>query len=392
MINLGTKIRHLMYIVGREISGIINCHCRSKGEKHILLFCSFRTMEEHLVNYLEQIEGVDEYNIFLCFGDGYEEGRKHPIEKSLFQDKKVKVIYNEWSLYLKKWDLIVCADMDYPFWVKRGTIPLLYIGHGVLNVSYDNGEHAYDYGKDGVDSKGRPLFDKMLEPSRRIGEIMKNDPIFASVVQPVGYRFAYKMREAASYKEYFKKKLNIRDDSVVVSVWGSWNKESLFHVLGIELFEECKKLKKLGYDFIFSIHPREYVRYDDEIKPLGMMVEKQRENGFFVRSPNEDWLPYMMASDIIIVDYSAMLSLAVLSGKKIILSDFPETKIWKESVAYHVKRSFPTLFKAEDLPNVLNEVGEEKYQHILEKLQDELYVSPNEYCENIRKITSEMMK
>ena len=61
-------------------------------------------------------------------------------------------------------------------------------------------------------------------------------------------------------------------------------------------------------------------------------------------------------------------------------------------MAYHVKRSFPTLFKAEDLPNVLNEVGEEKYQHILEKLQDELYVSPNEYCENIRKITSEMMK
>ena len=32
------------------------------------------------------------------------------------------VIEKEWKLYFMRWDLVVCPDMDYPFWIKKGCI------------------------------------------------------------------------------------------------------------------------------------------------------------------------------------------------------------------------------------------------------------------------------
>ena len=205
------------------------------------------------------------------------------------------------------------------------------------------------------------------------------------------YRFAYKMKDASLKKEEYQKELGILPGKKVVSVWGSWNKESLFHVLGPKLFDICSDLKQKGYTFIFSIHPREYQRYSDEIEPLGMLVEKQREEGFLVRSPGEDWLPYMMASDLILVDYSAMLSLAVLAGKKVILSDFPEERIWKKSMYYEIKQIFPVLKEVNQLEDALQKIeNTDKYDKEILRFQDQLYVSKEEYKRFIQDVVMEL--
>jgi predicted nucleic acid-binding protein len=99
----------------------------------------------------------------------------------------------------------------------------------------------------------------------------------------------------------------------------------------------------------------------------------------------------MMASDVIVVDYSAMLSLAVLSGKKIILSEFPEGKIWKKSLAHEVKNVFPTITKAQELEDALHELENDAYDQVLKKFQDELYVSKEDYQKEIQMITKELL-
>lgn len=385
------KFLHAAYVMGREISGVINSRKKENEIKNILLFCQSPVMEEHLKNFMEQLEDDPRYAFYICFGDGYKDGRNHSPEDTMFRGCQVTAVPKLWKLYVMRWALVVCPDMDYPFWLKRGTIPTLYIGHGSGGISYDGGEHSYDYSSASLDGRGRPIYDIMLEPNKETAKMMKSDPVYGPVIRSAGYRFAYKMKEAASRQAEYQKSLGIPAGKKVVSIWGSWNKESLFHVLGASLFDVCRELKTQGYEFIFSIHPREYQSYADDVEPLGELVERQRENGFLVRSPGEDWLPYMMASDMIVVDYSAMLSLAVLAGKKVILSDFPDSRIWKKSMYYEIKQTFPVIDRAEELGPMLRKMErEDKYDQEIRRFQEQLYVSREDYRSFIRNVVEEL--
>ena len=89
---------------------------------------------------------------------------------------------------------------------------------------------------------------------------------------------------------------------------------------------------------------------------MGLLVEAQREKGFIIRSPSEDWLPYLIASDVIICDYSSMYEIALIAEKKLILCDFPEDKVWEQSIAIYAKKYLPLIRKAEEMGMVLDQV------------------------------------
>lgn len=388
---MGRKFLFLYKYAGKWISRLINQKRRKKEVYRILLFCNAPAMEEHLMNYVEQVEDGP-YQFFVFFGDGYTDGAGKRLEGTLFYGKKIIPLVHLWQMFCRYWDLIVCPDLDYPFWLFKGTIPLLYIGHGISNVSYDRGKTVYDYGPESYDENGEFLFDKVLEPNRRIAALMKEgDRKFEDLICHTGYRFAGKIKAESEKGAWYREQLHIPPDRPVVSFFGSWNRESLFHVLGEGLFDVCDRLKE-QYSFIFSIHPREYREYDPEIKPMGALVEQQREKGFTVRSPGEDWIPYIMASDVAVVDYSTMMSLAVLAGKRVIVSEFPDEKVGACSLAYQLKRTFPVLKDADGLESALQQVLEvPMFEQMAEQFQDELYVSSEDYKKRIQKITEEMI-
>lgn len=389
---VGRKFLFLYKYSGKWVSRLINRKRRKKRKEYrILLFCNSSTMEEHLLNYMEQIEDGP-YRFFIFFGTGYKDGAEHRLEDTLFRGKRIIPLVHLWQMFCRYWDLIVCPDLDYPFWLFKGTIPLLYIGHGISNVSYDRGKTVYDYGPESYDENGEFLFDKVLEPNRRIAALMKeSDRKFENLICHTGYRFAGKIKEESEKGALYREQFNLPEDRPVVSFFGSWNRESLFHVLGEGLFDVCDRLKD-RYSFIFSIHPREYQQYDPEVKPMGALVERQREKGFVVRSPGEDWIPYIMASDVAVVDYSTMMSLAILAGKKVIVSEFPDEKVGACSLAYQVKRTFPVLKDAMELETALKQVLEVPvFEQMAERFQEELYVSSGEYKKKIQRITEEMI-
>ncbi len=386
------KFLFLYKYSGKWISWLLNRRRRKNRKIYkILLFCNSSTMEEHLLNYVEQVE-EGPYQFYVFFGSGYADGAGHQLEDTLFRSKKIVSLVHLWQMFCRYWDLIVCADLDHPFWLFKGTIPLLYIGHGISNVSYDKGKTVYDYGPESYDENGEFLFDKVLEPNRRIAALMKeSDRKFEDLICHTGYRFAGKIKEESEKGKQYREQFHLPADRPVVSFFGSWNRESLFHVLGEDLFPVCDRLKD-QYSFIFSIHPREYQEYDTEVKPFGALVEQQREKGFLVRSPGEDWIPYIMASDVVVVDYSTMMSLAILAGKKVIVSEFPDEKVGTCSLAYQVKRTFPVLADASGLEEALKQVFEiPVFGKMAERFQEELYVSTEDYKKRVRKITEEMI-
>lgn len=378
---------------GKWISKWVNQRrTKEDAEYRILLYCNSSTMEEHLVNYVEQTED-EGYHYYVFFGDRYPAGKRQPLEETLFKNKKnIFPVRHMGKMFCSRWDLIVCADLEPPFWMFKGTIPMLYIGHGISNVSYDGGKSAYDYGPESRDEDGRLIFGKILEPNKRVAKMLQDrDDEYKNAVCRTGYRFAGKIAKAQGRKDEYRSSLGIDGSKPVVSFFGSWNKESLFHVLGKELFEVCDALSE-KYTFIFSIHPIEYSRYSPDIEPMGELVERQREKGHLVRSPKEDWVPYIMASDVVVADYSTMLSLAILAGKRVILSDFPDTKICEYSLGYQVKKSFPVIGKAGELEEALRKVLEvPEFEKMVETYREELYVSEEEYKEKVSKITADMI-
>lgn len=387
------KLLFIYQIVGKYISCLVNSCFKNKNKKKILLYSKSPTMEEYLLNYLKIVEKVDKYEFYICFGHEYPNGRKQLLKDTQFKEKNVIELHHDWQLFCRKWDLIVCADLEYPFRLKKGSIPLLHIKHGFSIISYDDGKKTYAYGDDCFDENGSFMFDVMLEPDLSVAKAMwEKGEEYKEKIYFTGYQPSEMLLKEAENKEMYKKSLGISDGKTVVSFWGSWQKDSLFHVLDKALFDECDRLKQ-DYMFIFSIHPNEYRIYDKSIEPMGTYVDAQKEKGFLIRSPQENWIPYMMASDIVVADYTTMTALALLVGKKVVMSYFPDQRIWRESLYYKMKHILPVIHKAEELEDILiRALNDESSDIFSNEYRKNLFVPYEKYKEEIKNVTSRLIQ
>lgn len=105
-------------------------------------------------------------------------------------------------------------------------------------------------------------------------------------------------------------------------------------------FVVCEELRQKGYEFIFSIHPKEYQRYDEQIEPLGEKVEACRKRGMLVRSPQQDWLPYMMASDVVLIIILLCYLWRCWQERKLFRVIFQKEKYGRDPCMQHCERYF----------------------------------------------------
>ena len=219
------RLIHLCRIMGKYISLAINWKRPEKTVKDILLFANTSTMEEYLKNYLDAVGDNPDYRFYIFFGEGYSNRRSQMLEGTQLEGKSIKVIPEEWKLYFRRWDLIICADLEYPFLLKKGSIPLLHIKHGFSIISYDGGKHTYAYGSDCFDKNGAFLFDVMLEPDLYVAQAMwEEGEQFKKVIKYTGYDLSQRIEKESMRKEYYRQQLGITDDRCVVTFFGSWNK------------------------------------------------------------------------------------------------------------------------------------------------------------------------
>lgn len=350
----------------------------------------------HIMNYYEQLKEDKRFNFYLYYGDAKTKAetrlnRTYEITKGT----KIKPVTSKKKLVLTPMDLIVTADLDYePLRYSKDIVPVLYVNHGFHIVSIDKERNLYAYGKRARDDKGNCKFTCIFEANSRIADIMSKREPFKGIVRHVGAKDGdLIVKEKDNYNMY-RKKLGVDDKETLVCVFGTWRKESLFQYLGKDFLEEMGKLSGKGFKFILSIHPREYVKYDEEVEPMGPVLEEYaRKYGFIVRNPKDSFIPYLIASDIIISDYTSLYENAVLAGKKLCLSYFPELSVGDLSIANSLRNEIKVLKREDvkDLERHLKEIQDTDYANVLDKYRREIYPGIGVYKTRVNEITRELV-
>ncbi len=323
-------------------------------QKHILLYVNNNAMTSHIQRYAAPLLGRGPYRFFLC-------DPNFPATEDPKNEFQQFILKNHIPLCphpgLHAWDLIVCADLRTPASFTRKMVPILYVNHGLHIISMDNGETLYCYGAYARGEDGKPKFTKMCESNALILEaLQKSDPDMAATLVHTGFKFAAETQVALKRRQEYRRLLGVAPDTCLVGLFGTWRENSLFHVLGEGIFDACQSLLGSGYQFLFSIHPNEYAPYDPSLLPMGPLVEAQRARGMLVRSPKEDFLPFLVACDIVISDFSSLAESAILAGRKLIFSPYPDGMVWKHSLTAQARQVLPTLESPDELKFLLDTV------------------------------------
>jgi len=359
--------------------------------RRVLLYFESSTMTEHFADFVSLFSDDNRLKYFVCYN---KKNFKNEEEfKRICREKMnlTSFISSEFA-FLRPWDLVVSADLYLPRGINSSDCRTLFINHGTHIISYNGGNDAYTYSDRAYAANMSPLFSIMFEPNKRIAEyVTANIPGLSKAVKYVGHKNADSLLSLAKNKKMYRERLNVKDGEKLVMMIGSWNRYSLFHALGKELLAQAKGLMSKGYKFILTIHPIEYNRYRPDIEPLGKVIESARSEGFIVRSPSDDWMPYMIASDIVICDYSSLHESAILLNKKIIFSDFPDTICWKHSIARQIKPLLPRLKNATELEKALSEVENLNISETVYAYSKELYSGPGEYKNRCRGLVYDLL-
>ena len=323
------------------------------GKRRVLLYVSSDTMLPHLLRYYDSVKALPGLHFDYFYPSMPANAEHNPTLERLLS----LPIHRVDAIGARVWDLIVCADMPTPAGISKEMTPLLYVNHGLHIVSADGGENLYCYGALALDEHGAPLFSRMCEPNAAIAEAMRaHNPAMSRTMVFTGFKFADVIERAVEHRAETRRALGVRDDECLVGFFGTWREHSLFHALGAGLFDACAALRPKGYQFLFSIHPNEYRRYDPAIEPMGALVEQQRARGMLVRSPGEPFEAPLAACDVIVSDYSSMAESAVIAGRKLIFSPYPDGMVWKHSLTARLKQALPTLASVDALESTLDAV------------------------------------
>jgi hypothetical protein len=218
-----------------------------------------------------------------------------------------------------------------------------------------------------------------------------------------------------SQRSEIRKQFGFQTGETVVFVLSTWGEYCLWHTMGDALLDEMRKLKS-EFRFVLSAHPDEYLTpatesnavvedveeqkrksgfvpdaQPDEVrkKPKGRRVwgeylRSQRQHGFIVREPSESWIPYMVASDIVVSDFTGLIEYAALLKRRIVLTPVPEAKIWQESAVAEVRKFAPILDDARFLRDRLTEAQSNYPMEQLGQLARLLHPYPGEAAGRIR--------
>ncbi len=324
------------------------------GRRRILLYVNNQAMSSHIWRYYECVQDERGLDFSLYEPEGALTNAAADVFEQNVAASRIRRCKHPGFV---AWDLIVCADMRTPASFTREMTPLLYVNHGLHIVSMDGGARLYCYGDSALDERGQPKFTRMLESNRHIvREMATFDPRFAPRIVWSGFKFAGSIADAVAARAEIRRRMGVPENVCLVGFFGTWREHSLFHALGPGLFDACEALRPEGYQFLFSIHPKEYGRYAPDIEPMGELVESQRARGMLVRSPGEPFEPAMAACDIVVSDYSSMAESAIIAGRKLVFSPYPDGMVWKRSLTAEARRALPTLPDVSRLREVLDAV------------------------------------
>lgn len=296
--------------------------------------------------------------------------------------------------YLYEWDMIVVADHPrHQLMLDPRKCPTVYIGHGAANKSRPGTDETRPYGKYAFKKlsalscrrKRKPLYSRMFVGDEVIRDLaVKTAPSLNDSIVVTGKLMYDSVLSQVEHREEFRRRLGIGRDTTAVFVLSTWRPDSLIESVGDAFLEESRKLLT-EFKFIISVHPNEYVAERPGQRVWGEYLCAQRKYGYIIREPDEDFIPYMVACDIVLTDHTCLADYAILLQKPIICVPVNHEYIWKGSITWQLYQFAPIL---NDMRNLREALLKAKNDYPFEKLTElasSMNPCPGEAAERIRK-------
>jgi len=354
---------------------------RRSSRSDVLLICHCGLMAEFLRDVMAVFKGDPNlcFKVLFCYSPQSNEDRQR-----MHDLLPIPQVSRFWA-YAKAWDLVITADHFSDLLVDTERVPVIFCPHGAKAKCLTGEETEYSYGTHAFDARGRLRYRLMFEEreSERDSAIDAN-PVFKDVIVVVGSLVNDKLLTQAKQRDGMRDKLGLAPDDIAVFVISTWGAHSLLHVMGDELLSEMRALGG-GFRFMLSAHPHEYRPRPEGQRVWGEYLREQRQYGFIVREPSESWMSYLIASDVVISDYTSLIQPAALLEKPIILTPVPEERIWTGSVNWQVRQFAPMLSDAKQLPKVLADLQAKYPMAELHRLAQTIAPHAGEAEERIRR-------
>ena len=358
---------------------------RDRSVRHILFPCAYAHIVEFQRDLWEILRGDPRLRFHITL---------HSPETSLGQHEKIKnvlplpvisgTLANVWP-----WDLVVVADHGFEELCAPWRYPVLRITHGVAGKNVHGGE--YQYGKRCFNSDGRFRYTRMFETSQvNRDRIVASEPRLANHIAVVGSPQMDRVLTQAGRRDEFRRQLGFAPHEIVVFVTSTWGMYSLFQTMGDEIIAEARPL--LGpFRFVLSAHPLDLRSWPYSKRIWGEYVRTLKPDGFDVREPADSWVPYMVASDIILTDHTSLAIYGASLGRPVVFVPLEDKRLVEGSALWELREMSPVLEDSRKLHETLLDARSNYPYDRLAALARNLNACPGHSVERIREETYRLL-
>jgi len=385
-----SAVKNILWMVFRWITWRITkiCSCFSNhSNRNLLLVCNDILMAYHLHEFWDLFRDDSRLNFRIAISAECAEHQCVSIRRLL----PVLEMDVHWA-FARHWDLVIDADHSYHIAAAKRN-PTVFIGHGPQGKIGKYESRPYNYSQGAFDKKGCPkyvcMFDVREEDRERAVVLY---PKLKDVIAVVGSLSNDRLLAEVERRRVFRNQFRFTDYDKVVFILSSWGEDCLLHTMGEDLVSAAISLAD-KYKFIISAHPHEYRSRPDGQRVWGEYLRTLSRDCFVVREPSESWIPYMIAADIVLSDFTCLLQSSALLQKPIILTSVPEERIWRGSVTWEIRQFAPIISDAKELGGRLEQIvlGDYPFDQ-LEELSKRICPDPGQAGDRIKQEIYRLLK
>ena len=328
----------------------------------ILIYSHFDTMDPHVLAFYNAIKD-EKYKVKLVFFKYNKIDKQKYLKYNL---NKKDVILSKIKYLMSNPKIFVVADLS-PNYEKAFASKYIYVNHGSNTLAWGTRDipYAYQYCK--------KYFDVYFETNKLVVEkFCANKNLIGKLVYS-GNKFSDSYKTEEKNRDQLRKKYDIKKNQRVIFFTSSWNRNSLFQVLGKSGLEYIKTLaNNLKYKIIVSVHPREYTKYDPNIEPIGPEIDNLEQYGVIVRKPTEDFIPFLIMSDLVVTDFTSMGDHAIMLGKDICYSNFDYCNIYEYACSQQLKGKVPVFSNFEELQEIINSIYPQESRNAINEVRKQM--------------------
>lgn len=249
------------------------------------------------------------------------------------------------------WDVVLFATHGGASSFREASSKI-HIQHGIGAGKRVNGSD-FTYGRQWALWEGKPRYDVMLEASNSTKQrAIRTVPELADRITVVGDLFCDDILAGVERREAFRAQLGIHPGQTAVLFMSTWGPHGLFRARGIELLAAAQRLPP-QYTFLVTMHNHLWAGRFDEPSSWPEHLAMLPEDRFAICGPLDDWVPFVVAADLAVVDHGSLGLYYAMTRKPAMAIHVPDHVVTPDAPATQLRARYLALERVTDLEAVI---------------------------------------